>query len=401
MEKKLKILLVDDDLVDRMAVRRSLKKAGVQMDLSEAEDCTKAIAILKEKNFDCVFLDYHLPDHDGLDLLKDIQAIGVKVPLIVLTGQGDERIAVEMMKAGASDYLSKSRVSPETLFQILQNALRIHKAEMEAQLANQRLRETNELLISQNQELEQQRQQIELQNEKLKEVSQLKSDFLAIMSHELRTPMNAIMGFSQMLMLQRHGSLTAKQKQMVERIFNNGQNLLTLLNEVLDFSKIESGSFQLYLEQFDLAALITVTSEELGSLAVGKNLTLQTELQLKNPLVVNDRASLRRILVNLISNAIKFTDSGGVWVEATEISPELVAISVKDTGIGIPEQDLENIFEAFRQVDQSITRRYSGTGLGLAITDSLVKMMKGKIEVESELGKGSTFRVELPRRLER
>lgn len=401
MEKKLKILLVDDDLVDRMAVRRSLKKAGVQMDLSEAEDCTKAIAILKEKNFDCVFLDYHLPDQDGLDLLKDIQAIGVKVPLIVLTGQGDERIAVEMMKAGACDYLSKSRVSPETLFQILQNALRIHKAEMEAQLANQRLRETNELLISQNQELEQQRQQIELQNEKLKEVSQLKSDFLAIMSHELRTPMNAIMGFSQMLMLQRHGSLTAKQKQMVERIFNNGQNLLTLLNEVLDFSKIESGSFQLYLEQFDLAALITVTSEELGSLAVGKNLTLQTELQLKNPLVVNDRASLRRILVNLISNAIKFTDSGGVWVEATEISPELVAISVKDTGIGIPEQDLENIFEAFRQVDQSITRRYSGTGLGLAITDSLVKMMKGQIEVESELGKGSTFRVELPRRLER
>ncbi|MGK7918220.1 MAG: ATP-binding protein [Prochloraceae cyanobacterium] len=411
MEHKLKILVVDDDLVDRIAVRRSLKKAGLQVDITEAYDCASAIATLQNNNFDCIFLDYRLPDEDGLRLVQKLQTIGVEAPLIVLTGQGDEQIAVELMKAGASDYLSKSKVSPATLSHIMQNAIRLRKAEMEAELATQKLRETNELLIHQNQELEKQRKQIELQNQKLKEVSRLKSEFLAIMSHELRTPMNAVMGFSQMLMLQRHGSLSSKQKEMVERIFNNGQNLLTLLNEVLDFSKIESGNLHLYPEEFDLAALATITTEELRSLAMAKNLTLQVRTQLDNPLVINDRACVRRILVNLISNAIKFTDRGGVWVEVITISPQglaylqeeryAVRISIQDTGIGISEENLRNIFEAFRQADQSITRRHSGTGLGLAITDSLVKMMKGRIKVESKLGEGSIFHVDLPRQIER
>jgi len=397
MNEKLKILIVDDDAVDRMAVGRALSKAGFALEIVEAEDSGIALASLKETKFDCIFLDYRLPDRDGLELIKDLRLMGIKVPSIVLTGQGDEEIAVEVMKAGASDYLSKSKVSPETLSQTLRNAIRIHQAEMEAEKANQRLRESNELLKQQNQQLENQREQIEKQNQQLIEASRLKSQFLANMSHELRTPMNSIMGFSQLLLRQYPEPLCQQQLDMVKRIFNNSQNLMTMLDEVLDFSKIEAGRLDLKVEEFDLTELVTLTTEEIRSLAVEKNLDLEIKLELKNSLVVNDRTSLRRILVNLLSNAIKFTDSGYVKIKVWEQTKERIALAVEDSGIGIAQENMELIFEAFRQVDQTITRKHSGTGLGLAIVRSLVKMMEGKIVIKSVLGKGSTFLVELPR----
>jgi signal transduction histidine kinase len=400
MNEKLKILIVDDDEVDRMAVRRALSKAGFDLEIVEKEDSETALASLKKGKFDCIFLDYRLPDRDGLELIKDLRLMGIKVPSIVLTGQGDEQVAVEMMKAGASDYLSKSKVSPETLSQTLRNAIRIHQAEMEAEKANQRLRESNELLIQQNQELESQRQQIEQQNQQLIEASRLKSQFLANMSHELRTPMNSIMGFSQLLLRQYPDPLSQKQLDMVKRIFNNSQNLMTMLNEVLDFSKIEAGRLDLKVEKFNLTELITLTTEEIRSLAVEKNLDLEMEIELKNSLVVNDRTSLRRILVNLLSNAIKFTDYGYVKIKVWEQTKERIALAVEDSGLGIAEENRELIFEAFRQADQTITRKHSGTGLGLAIVRSLVNMMEGRIVLKSVLGKGSTFLIELPRHVE-
>lgn len=396
MNDVLKILIVDDDEVDRMAVRRALSKAGFEMEIVEAEDISTALATLNNLQFDCAFLDYRLPDGDGLELIKHLRFMGVKVPSIVLTGQGDEQIAVELMKAGASDYLSKSRVSPESLSRTVRNAIRIHEAEMETEKAHRRLRESNKLLKEQNQELDLQRQQIELQNQQLIEASRLKSQFLANMSHELRTPMNSIMGFSQLLLRQYPDPLSKQQLDMVNRIFNNAENLMTMLNEVLDFSKIEAGRLELKVDRFNLAELVTLTTEEIRSLAVERNLDLQMDMELENPFVVNDRTNLRRILVNLLSNAIKFTASGYVKIKVWE-RRESVAIAVEDSGIGIAKEDFELIFEAFRQTDQTITREHSGTGLGLAIVRSLVQMMEGEISVESQLGKGSTFSVELPR----
>ncbi len=399
MEGKLKILVVDDDLVDRMAVTRCLQQADLDLEIAEANNATSAIAILEETNFDCICLDYLLPDRNGLELVKQLEALKIKVPAIVLTGQGDEQIAVELMKAGVYDYLPKSKISPKILVRMLTNTIRLHRAEMLAESANQKLRETNQLLTTQNQKLERQRQKIQIQNQQLQEISQLKSEFLAVMSHELRTPMNAIMGFSQMLLMQRHGDLTEKQEQMTNRILQNSQNLLNLVNEVLDFSKLEMGNLELYLEELDLGELITVTIEELRSLAVAKNLTLAVDIKLNSPLIINDGNCLKRILTNLLSNAIKFTDEGGVEIEAREIDRETIEIAVKDTGIGIDRTHLSKIFEAFRQVDPSITRRHSGTGLGLAITQSLIEIMNGKIRVESCPGKGSTFYVNLPRKV--
>ncbi|MBW4689422.1 MAG: response regulator [Komarekiella atlantica HA4396-MV6] len=399
MEQTLRILVVDDDEADRMAVRRALIKAGVQMELSEVGDGNNAIAALKNAVYDCVFLDYRLPDQDGLTLIQQLRSSEIKVPLVVLTGQGDEQIAVQLIKAGATDYLSKSRISSETLAQVLRNAIRVYRAEMQAALANQHLRESHEQLIRKNQELERQRQQIQLQNLKLLEASRLKSQFLATISHELRTPMNAIIGFSQILLRPKFGQLTHQQTDMVERILNNGKHLLMLLNEVLDFSKLEAGRLEFKPEIFDVLKVINTTVSEMRSLAEAKKLSLLVQTNLQNPLLFNDPVRVKQILINLLSNAIKFTDSGCIWVELKELAGNRVEISVRDTGIGIAPRDFTHIFEAFRQVDQTITRKYPGTGLGLAIIDSLVRMMSGKIFLESQLGAGSMFKIELPRQV--
>jgi len=253
--------------------------------------------------------------------------------------------------------------------------------------------------ITVRKQTEEQIRKIQLQNLQLQEAERVKSQFLAIMSHELRTPMNAIIGFSQLLLRHPHYQLAPKQVNMVERILNGGRHLLTLIDDILSFSKLESGALKLNLEELNLVELITTTAEELRCLTEQKNLDLQANLSLHNPQVVNDSTRLRQILVNLLSNAIKFTESGSVFLEVWELSDERVAIAVKDTGIGIPQDDLEHIFLEFRQVNQTITRSHGGTGLGLAITHRLVAVMKGTIKVESQLGQGSTFRVELPRRV--
>jgi signal transduction histidine kinase len=399
MDDILKILVIDDDEVDRMAVRRSLTKAGFRLEVAEVENCTEAIAVLQASPFDCVFLDYRLPDQDGLLLVQQVRQLGIRVPLVVLTGQGDEEIAVDLMKAGATDYLVKSRVSPDNLARVLRNAIRVYQAELEAALANQRLRESNELLIRKNQELEIQRQQIQIQNIKLIEASRLKSQFLATMSHELRTPLNAIIGFSQLLLRPGKAALPPQQQDMVSRILNNGKNLLFLLNEILDFSKAEAGHLDLKPDMVDLAAVVQATVNELRSLAEQKQLALTVQIQLERSQVYNDANRLRQVLVNLVSNAIKFTDVGEVSVRVFEADDETIILQVQDTGIGIAPEHFSHIFEAFRQVDQTNTRKHAGTGLGLAITDSLVCLMEGTIQVDSTIGDGSTFTVRLPRRV--
>ncbi len=414
------ILLVDDDEVDRLTVKRALNKSGLAVNLIEVENGQNAISKLEirgkhlvevseintasqttrqtSNNFDLILLDYRLPDIDGLHLIAEIKAINLDLPIIVLTGQGDEEIAVKIMKAGAADYLSKAKIEPENLAKAIRSAIRVHRAEQAVEIANQRLRASNELLMLKNQELERQQQQIRLQNIQLQKSYNLKSEFLATMSHELRTPMNAIMGFSQLLLRQYPAPLSQQQQNLVERILNNSKNLLDMINEMLDFSKIEAGKLELKPQKFALNSLIQLTVEELRSLAVQKQLDLETDINLTDTYLLQDSNFIKRTIINLLSNAIKFTESGTITVKVWEIDEKKIAISVIDTGMGIAPEDCDKIFQAFRQADQSFTRQHSGTGLGLAITQSLVTMMGGKITLNSELGKGSTFTIEIPRK---
>jgi signal transduction histidine kinase len=255
------------------------------------------------------------------------------------------------------------------------------------------------LLTRQNEELERQRRYIEDQNLKLLEAYRVKSEFLATMSHELRTPLNAILGFSQILDNQTKGALNDRQAEMVTRIFTNGKNLLNLVNDILDLSKLEAQRLTLTPAPVNLHRLVQATLSDLRSLADAKTLTLGSDLELDNAVVTTDEHRFRQVLTNLVSNAIKFTDRGQVLVTLTDTQLDQVRLTVADTGIGIAEEHLPHIFEAFRQVDQTIRRHRPGTGLGLAIVQSLVTIMGGTIAVNSQLGLGTTVTVTLPRKI--
>lgn len=254
--------------------------------------------------------------------------------------------------------------------------------------------------ITARKQAEERMRQIQLENMQLVEADQLKSQFIATLSHELRTPMQAILGFSQLLQRYFHADLDPQPFSMVERIVRNGQNLLTMIEEMLDFSRLEAHRMQLHPEPLDLAELASTTLEEMRSLAEQKGLRLQSNLPQSSVLVINDRTRLRQVIVNLLSNSIKFTEAGRITLEIWEMPEAKVVITVRDTGIGIAPANLDHIFKKFWQVNQSTTRRQGGTGLGLSITHAIVQLMQGQISVESQPEKGTTFRVELPRWLE-
>lgn len=397
MEKTLRILVIGDE-VERVTVCHTLLSTGVSIELFEMSLSAFNISRLEATTYDCVFLNSRLSNTDVVSFIHQIRGSGLKVPLVVITSLKDGA-AIALIEAGATDYLQESKVSPDTLMIVLRNAIRLYSAEMQCESVAQQLRESNKLLIDQNQEIESQRQQIELQKFRLSEVTRLKSQFLATISHELRTPMNAIIGFSQFLLRPKSGQLSQPQRDMVERIVNNGKNLLTLLNEVLDFSKLETGQLSLKPQIFDISTVINSTVAEMTPLASTKKLSLQVKYDLLNPITYNDPMRIKQVLTNLVSNAIKFTESGEVWIEIEETPENRIALTVSDTGIGIDNEQVKNIFEVFRQIDQTTTRKYPGTGLGLAIVKAFVDMMDGKISVDSKLGYGSTFRVELPRQV--
>ena len=234
-------------------------------------------------------------------------------------------------------------------------------------------------------------------NAELQRANQVKAEFLANMSHELRTPLNSILGFSQLLLEGDGGVLSQDQRQDVDIIAQNGQHLLALINDLLDISKLEAGKAQLHRGEVDVEPLISECVESVRSLTKPKKLELTASVSPEVGRVFADGPKLKQVLLNLLGNAIKFTESGSVRVTAERQGAELL-ISVRDTGIGVPPDDAERIFESFQQGQSGISGKYQGTGLGLAISRRLVEMHGGRIWVKSTPGQGSTFTFTIPQR---
>jgi len=234
-------------------------------------------------------------------------------------------------------------------------------------------------------------------NEELAQANRLKSQFLANMSHELRTPLNSINGYTELLLNEVYGPLTDDQRDRLNRVLRNGQSLLVLINDVLDLSKLEAGRVELDLLPIQLPVVIDAVCSAILPLAAEKGLVVNQVISADLPLLLADEARLRQILINLLSNAIKFTETGSVSIQANaDQDKQQIRIAVADTGVGIPEEAFDSIFDEFQQVDGTSTRQHGGTGLGLAISRRLARMHDGDITVESQPGKGSTFTVSLP-----
>jgi signal transduction histidine kinase len=271
-------------------------------------------------------------------------------------------------------------------------------------MLRQLLSQQSELRVV-NDELDHRLDELAQANMKLYEMNRLKSDFLATVSHELRTPLNSILGFSDVL--SAIDALDEKQLRYVSNIQRSGRMLLDMINDILDLAKVESGKMEVRLSEFKINALAAAQCDMARPLAEKKNIDLDCEASASLPPLRQDQAKVQQILNNLLSNAIKFTPEGGrIFVSAQRDEQGDLRLKVTDTGIGISPDEQQLVFEKFRQASSALpdgdamTREYSGTGLGLSIVRELCRLLGGDVSLESELGKGSTFTIRLPWRLE-
>ena len=298
----------------------------------------------------------------------------------ILSEQGELMWVVTILH-DLTEALEKAR-----LFEQLRQAS--EELERKVQEATAELADQNELLRRQHIALEQ--------------ASALKSQFLANMSHEFRTPLNAILGYTHMLLHGVTGPVSDTQRKSLSRIDSNSRHLLALINDILDITRIEAGRMPLNLTTFKIPELVDEVMSELEAIIKRSNLTVRSTMPRALPALKSDRQKVKQIVLNLLSNALKFTPAGSVTIAATyDPRGRTVTISVQDTGVGIAAEDQAKVFEDFRQLDSSPARGYGGTGLGLSICRRLSQMLGGTIDLESVSGEGSTFTLRLPARLRR
>jgi signal transduction histidine kinase len=382
--KKQRVLIVEDEPDLMRGYTRILSAEGY--DISQAATGAEALQVAREMQPDLVLLDVMLPDTDGVEVCRRLKSEeGLREAFVVMISglRTTAENQAEAVAAGADGYLAKP-IEPV--------ALRAHV------LAFLRIRQNEEDLRASERRYREQAEELREANRRLEEYNRLKAEFVANMSHELRTPLTAIIGFAQLAQLRRDGDGQMPKRYMdaFERILRNGQHLLALINDVLDVSKIEAGRMKIHREHIDLVEVVQGAFGELQSLAERKGLEYRLRVPERLPLAYTDPLRVRQVVINLLSNAAKFTARGRVEAELAAHDDEHFRIIVRDTGIGIEERSLPIIFERFRQVDGSMTRAASGVGLGLSIVRQIVDLLGGEIEVTSKVGEGSTFTVTLP-----
>lgn len=495
MQEKINILIIDDDEFDRQLIIRALKPSGFKAEVTIATGISDANKILAGASFDCIFLDYNLPGSNGLEILKEIKNLKGICPIIMVTNQGDESLAVKAMKLGASDYISKTLISTESVSQLIRYALKIKSAQATTEKIEKKLVEAEnrlekiianipialfsvdkcgmikyfrgkgkEFLLQFGIEVENKsiydldsrlpsqthlfskaiagncvdddfvfddkfykivympsvdesgnvssvdgiifdntvaktsEHELKKSLEESEENQKIKETFLANMSHEIRTPIHGIMNLSDILL---KTTLNPEQYKFLTAIKRSADNLLVIINDILDLSKIEAQKMTFENTPFCTREVINVIYDLFKPKADENGIALKLEFDSNIPELLNgDQVRFSQVINNLVNNAIKFTEKGEVKItaKACEFNESfcVLEIAVEDTGMGIPQHKLQSIFNSFTQASDDITRKFGGTGLGLSICKKLVEMQGGIIDVKSKLGKGSVFSFKLP-----
>jgi signal transduction histidine kinase len=373
------ILLVDDQPENLLALESVLDDSGYN--LVKAHSGVEALRCLLKRDFAVIVLDVQMPGMDGFETAQWIKSREKTktIPIIFITAsKREEEFAFTAYSVGAIDFMVKP-FSPQILRSKIEGFVQMHKAQKKLQLQTELLNE--------------QAKEMQKAKEVAESAAKAKSEFLAMMSHEIRTPMNGVIAMSDLLL---ETDLSPDQKDYAETIHKSGNALLLIINDILDLSKMESGKMELLEEPFELNISIAETLDLFSLECRKKSILLEQKVDPEIPeQLFGDVTRLRQILINLIGNAVKFTDSGRIDVEArlkTMLEDRLeIEFSVRDTGIGIDEEFIGSLFRPFSQLDSSTTRKYGGTGLGLAICKSLVELMHGTIGVQLNEGPGTTF----------
>ncbi|MEW6084048.1 MAG: response regulator [Chloroflexota bacterium] len=392
-QTSIKILHLEDNPNDAELQDEFLRADGFEVASTRVDTREGMIDALDRGEFDLILADNRMPGFNGLAALAVAREKAPYIPFIFISGTLGEEVAIESLKNGATDYVIKQRL--ERLSPVVRRALDEAEEHRERQRAEASERDANLKLQRLNAELE---QRVAARTAELKRALKIKDEFLANVSHELRTPLNSIIGLSESLSDEVIGSLNDKQKNYINTISESGRHLLDLINEVLDLAKIEAGQMRLNRSSVEIRAVAQASLRLINQLAQEKGQVIQLDLQGQLDFIHADERRLKQMLVNLLSNAVKFTPRGGtVGLEVSESQEDnVVKFTVWDTGIGIAEEDLTNLFRPFVQLESDLDRQAAGTGLGLALVAQMARLHGGSVSVESELGKGSRFSISLP-----
>jgi signal transduction histidine kinase len=356
-----RVLIVDDSEDDIEMLRRFLVTEDTE--IRGLTDSTQAEEVFNEFEPDLVLLDLHMPQPDGLEILRRIRDARIRLgflPVLVLTGDVGRVARNNALDLGADDFLTKPLDRQEVVLRV-RNLLQTRKLHVDLARAYRH-----------------------------------KSEFLASMSHELRTQLSSVIGFSELMMSDTTERFDgARRLKFLTQINSSGRYLLELTSDILDLAKIEAGQSVLRIETVAIGDVVRSVLSVMEPLASRKAIRLETDLAAAGE-VSADLGKLKQMLLNLMSNAVKFTPEGGRVTIAVQRTDAAVEISVSDTGIGIAQSDREHLFEEFRQVDSDVAREHHGTGLGLALTKRFVELHGGQVTLISEVGRGSTFTLSLP-----
>ncbi len=382
-----RILVVEDNPDHAQLVKSTIEMAKKgAYEVQVAASVEEAVEILGRDSFSLIMSDFNLPGKSGLHLLEWLNEKGSTAPFIMLTGSGDEKIAVKAMQEGAYNYVVKDESYLQVVPHVIDEALLKYLANQEKEHLEKEIREKNIAL--------------DQANRKLRKLDELKSNFTASVSHEIRTPLNSVRESLTLLLDGVADPKTERGQRVLEIARRNIDRLTSMINDLLDFSKIEAGKLQVHLADCNLETLLDEVVTGFQGLAQSKKIKLVFQPKEKTQNVYADAERVIQIITNLVNNAVKFTAPGGTITADYRLTEnDMAQVTVTDSGLGIPKEDLERIFERFEQSEhsnQNIPKGTRGTGIGLSICSELIKMHHGRIWADSELGKGSKFHFTLP-----